>query len=327
VVVAAIAILMPSACEGKLVILGRSASDAVPAAGSAGGASTLNGGGGGAAGAAGVGQSGIVEPRFADVRPVASLASTYNDDNPTLTANLLELYFSSKDRPGGKGKLDVWVAKRKSVTDSFGTPSPVSSVSTDGNDNSPAISADGSTLWVGYQPASGGLGGNDIMQATRASLQDDFGTPVLVSELSSDADDIPRPPGNHDLTMPLGSRRDSTIYLTYLADRATPTSTFGAPVLHDELIVQGSNVADAFLTDDGTTLYFARSSNDIGDIYVAYRPTPDSAFGTAVPLSTVNTDADDRDPWLSPDGTKLFFTSNRQDGKTLQIFEATRVPE
>jgi hypothetical protein len=38
------------------------------------------------------------------------------------------------------------------------------------------------------------------------------------------------------------------------------------------------------------------------------------------PLGSLNTDADERDPWLSPDGQRLYFASDR-DG-VLNIYEA-----
>lgn len=271
------------------------------------------------------GQSAFTVPTFTNPVRVPSLASTYADDNPTLTSDMKELYFSSKNRPEGKGNVDVWVAKRDSADSDFGEPIPVLAVSTVGIDNSPAISADGLTIWIGSAPATDGLGGYDIMQATRASRNDDFGTPVLVKELSSAADDIPRPLGNHGLTMPLGSRRDNDMYMTYLATRTAITAPFGTPVLKSEIVVSGANAADAFLTDDGLTLYFARSVSSSGDIYIANRPTLNSPFGTATALSSINTDHDDRDPWLSPDGNRLYFSSDRDTPGTLNIYQADRV--
>lgn len=253
---------------------------------------------------------------------VPTLASTYADDNPTLTADRRELYFTSKNRPGGKGNVDVWVAKRLDATGDFQQPVPVMPVNTDGVESSPAISADGLTLWLGAEPASGGLGGYDILRATRASRDDDFGTPAIVTELSSSKDDIPRPLGNHQLTMPLGSRRGSTLYLTYFASRASTEAAFDQPVLRDELVVDGANVSDAFLTDDGLSLYFARSVDGLADLFVARRANVEAPFDTAVPLLTINTSYDDRDPWLSPDGTALYFSSDRDDPGTLNIYQA-----
>jgi hypothetical protein len=305
-----------------------SATEPVSAGGNAGSATQASGGAannttaerGGAAG-----EVGFTAPDFGDVLRVPSLASPYEDSNPTLTSNLLELYFSSKNRPGGKGNVDVWVAKRTDPSGDFSTPVPVLEVSTAGIDSSPAIEADGLTLWVGSEPASGGLGGYDIMQSTRASTEAAFDAPVLVSALSSDKDDIPRPLGAGFSTMPLASRRDSEIYLTYFAVRSSKESTFDEPVLRPELIAEGKNVADGFLTHDGLTLYFTRSADDSGDLFIARRSARDEPFVEAIPLSTINTPYDDRDPWLSPDGTQLYFASDRDTPGTLNIYHARLV--
>ncbi len=326
------------ACEGAWVTLGR-----IPAADSGGVGSTSASDGGrsnaGASGSSGGGASSVpsdasagaagevsqvtsTAPEFIDVMRVSSLVSTYADDNPTLTADRRELYFTSKNRPGGKGNVDVWVAKRPDTTSDFQPPLPVLAVNTDAVESSPAISADGLTIWLGAEPASGGLGGYDILRATRATRDDDFGSPSIVTELSSGQDDIPRPLGNHQLTMPLGSRRGGSLYLTYFATRANTDAGFGQPVLRDELIVEGANVSDAFLTDDGLWLYFARAVDGLSDLFVAHRLSVDSPFDPAIPLLTINTPNDDRDPWLSADGAILYFSSDRDNPGTLNIYQA-----
>lgn len=306
-----------------------SATEPVTAGGTEG--STTSASGGASAnttsdsGISAAGRAGLAAPNFGDVLRVPSLASGYEDDNPTLTSDLLELYFSSKNRPGGKGNVDVWVAKRTDPNGDFAAPVPVQEVSTAGVDSSPAIEADGLTLWVGFEPESGGLGGYDIMQSTRASTNDPFDTPVLVPALSSDKDDIPRPLGARLSTMPLASRRDSEIYLTYLAVRSSEESTFDEPQLRPELIAEGKNVADGFLSDDGLTLYFTRSADDSGDLFVTRRSATSESFGEAIPLSTINTSYDDRDPWVSSDGTLLYFSSDRDTPGTLNIYQARLV--
>ncbi|HMA92538.1 MAG TPA: hypothetical protein VKP30_07620 [Polyangiaceae bacterium] len=276
-----------------------------------------------AGGATGVG--GFSEPKFTDVIRVPSLASDYADDNPTLTDNMLELYFSSKNRPGGKGNVDVWVAKRPTLSADFGEPTLVAAVSTEGVESSPAISGDGLTLWVASQPAADAMGGHDILQSTRTSIQEEFGTPVLVRELSSAQDDIPRPTGAGGLLMPLASRRDNAMYWTYLARRPSLHEPFETPQLIQELIVEGQNVADAFLSADGRTIFFSHAQDQISDLFVAHRPVLEEPFGEAIRLSTINSPDDDRDPWLSPDGTILYFSSDRHQAGTLNIYQARLV--
>jgi len=89
---------------------------------------------------------------------VAELASSARTDNPTLTADLLEIYFTS-DRVSGNG--DVWVARRGNPALPFEPPSPVAEVNSDSFETSAAISGDGLTLWFGSD-RGGGVGTTDI---------------------------------------------------------------------------------------------------------------------------------------------------------------------
>ena len=126
--------------------------------------------------------------------------------------------------------------------------------------------------------------------------------------------------------MPLGSRRDGNHFLTYLATRPSVGAPFSDIREASELDIDPANIntADAFLTRDGLTIYFAHSQNSLGDIYVAHRATKEAPFGTPQLLPGINTTADERDPWVSPPPeTVLFFTSNR-DG-VLNIYQATLV--
>jgi WD40-like Beta Propeller Repeat len=280
---------------------------------------------------------------------VTELASPSRTDNPTLTGDLLEIYFTT-DRVSGNG--DVWFATRASPDAPFGTPAAVTAVNGDSFETSSAISTDGLTLWFGSDRA-GGAGANDIWVSQRANRTAAWSTPLNVVALNSPADDIPRPPGQHELVMPMASELATpNVYQTYLAPRATTGAPFEAPVAIPELDSHyaGRSIVDGFLTDDGLTMFFSSApasqpadagiASDAGasidggkagnagaansDLFVAYRRSTNDAFGLTVPLSDLNTAADERDPWLTPDGTTLYFTSDR-DG-VLNIYTARVQP-
>jgi hypothetical protein len=136
-------------------------------------------------------------------------------------------------------------------------------------------------------------------------------------------------------------------YQTYLATRETPGAPFGAPVAISELDYSDRSTVDGFLTDDGLTLFFSSAPlaqaadgavapvdagrpvdggrpGDAGvansDLFVAWRRSTNEPFSVTQPLDDLNTTADERDPWLTPDGTTLYFTSDR--GGTLNIYTA-----
>jgi hypothetical protein len=62
-----------------------------------------------------------------------------------------------------------------------------------------------------------------------------------------------------------------------------------------------------------------------GDIYFVQRPSIDEPFGVPEPVAGINTEFNERDPWLSPDERFLYFASDRIDGTNSDIFVATRV--
>jgi len=268
---------------------------------------------------------------------ITELGSTGQTGNPTLTDDLLEIYFTT-DRVNANS--DIWFATRGDAAQPFSAPAPVVGVNSVSFETSSAISADGLTLWFGSDRA-GGVGAVDVWVSTRPTRSGAWSTPLNVVALNSPVDDIPRPPGQRGLVMPLASQRNAqNIYQTYLADRTGPGAPFGAPQIISELAFSDRSTVDACLTDDGLTLFFsstpasASASVDgsvpvdgavpTGDLYVAWRRSVDEPFSVTQPLGDLNTPRDERDPWLSPDGKLLFFTSDR-DG-ALNIYVATVDP-
>lgn len=285
-------------------------------------------------------------------RLVLELAAYARTNNATLTADLLEIYFSSSR---DENDFDIWTASRTSRYDSFGTPVKVRQVSSARFDTGSAVSADGLTLWLASDRRVGGGGGGggnnnnglDIWVSTRAARTAEWGEPVLVPSLNSPQFDIPRPPGAFDLVMPLGTERGpGGIYRTYFASRATPTSPFETPQVVPELMFENATTMDAFLSDDGLTLFYASRAleepsesgapvvaDDAGasttavdasmqtpsaDLFVAHREKITDPFSGFAPLAELNTFFEERDPWMSADKTQFYFTSDR--GGNLNIY-------
>jgi hypothetical protein len=260
---------------------------------------------------------------FAAPVAVTEVASPGDDDDkPTLTADMLEMYFLS-DREGGPGEGDVWQSVRASPTDPWGAPTLVMAISGTSRETSPAISADGLTLCVASDRA-GGQGGLDIWMSTRASRSSDWSAPVPVVELNSPADEIPRPPGYHALIMPLSRRPTSNDpYQLFSASRPAVSAPWSSPVQETSLD-SGHVDDDGYLMDDGLTLYFSSDRlNGVQDLFVTERPDPSAPFAKPIPLATLNTVSHaERDPWVSPDGREMYFASDRSG--SLQIYHTTR---
>jgi Tol biopolymer transport system component len=235
--------------------------------------------------------------------------------NPTLTSDHLEIYFTSKQ----DDDQNVWMAARAARTASFGAPVPVDATVSPDRETSSAISQDGLTLWFGSN-RDGGLGNIDIWATTRAERMSPWATPKNLASLNSPDRDIPRPPGLRELVMPMASDRQTPgEYQTMMATRADRSADFATPSALPELAGKGETV-DACLTEDGLYLFLSRG--DPSDLYVTQRPSLSSPFGPLVPLSGLNTVAMESDPFMSPDQTAFYFSSDRGGG-TLQIYVAT----
>ena len=83
---------------------------------------------------------------------------------------------------------------------------------------------------------------------------------------------------------------------------------------------------DPFLSWDGRLLFFRRAALDAaGDLFVAWRREADAQFLDAAPLPSVNTDADERDPFVSFDEIRFFFSSNQRDSTRFDIYATSVV--
>ena len=106
----------------------------------------------------------------------SSINTVLPDFSPRLTADGLQLYFTSKGH-GGFGNCDIFVSRRATVTDDWGPPINLGSeVNSQSYDINPYISADGLCLFFSehglYGPYRvGGYGGSDIWLTTKQTSE------------------------------------------------------------------------------------------------------------------------------------------------------------
>lgn len=250
-------------------------------------------------------------------------ANGYDDFKETLTADMLELYFCS-DRPGGPGNQDIWVSTRTATSAPWGTPSCVTELSSAYHETGTAVSADGLTIWLSSD-RPGGKGGYDIWTSTRASRDSSWSTPTTVTELDTAGDEFPRAPTASGLVMPPSYRSaPNNQYQTYMTSRPDAAAPWSKAVRLTEVDTSNINT-DAFLTDDELALYFSSDRTVAGDqdLFIGTRSDKTAPFGSFAPLSELNVRGkQDRDPWLSPDGHVIYFSSDRSG--TLKIYVAAR---
>lgn len=83
---------------------------------------------------------------FAAPTRIAELSSAAQDWQPQPSEDGLTILFAS-DRDGGAGKLDLWIARRASVSAPFGAPTPLTELNSPNVDQAGWLSADGCRIW------------------------------------------------------------------------------------------------------------------------------------------------------------------------------------
>ncbi|WP_104977755.1 TolB family protein [Sorangium cellulosum] len=258
-------------------------------------------------------------PRFSAPEKVGALSDDVaRDEDPTLTGDLLEIHFMSERG----GSQDIWISRRADLDAPWEPPSVevAAELNTDVNEDTPAISNDGLRLWFfrNSDPQAG------IWMSERASRDDPWGAPVYVDALNPGHDGGTQAMNAHvdlpELRAVVGLNGPETQgWDLAIASRDSPDDPWGEFVPIAELNDEGEQLAP-FLFDDGRQLLF-RSGDDL---FWARRQTTDEPFEAPEPLEELNApDARENDPYLSPDGSVVFFSSERSGGS--DIYEARRV--
>jgi hypothetical protein len=256
-------------------------------------------------------------PSFGTPHVIASLSDdTTHDDDPSLTSDLTEIYFDSK-RDGGKGKEDIWSAKRASATAAWDPPVVVEELNSEERETGIALSADGLTIWFSSErPES--QGGLDVFTATRKNRSSSWSAVTRVEELSTPDDDLVSAVSDSGTVCMLSRRPKGTDeYDIFAATRGTVDGAWEAPQPLSELNTD-SNESDAFLVGEGRELLFTRSK----DLQLARRAGTIGPFTLIGPLEELNSSSEDTDPWATPDLRYVVFSSDRSGSS--QLYEASR---
>lgn len=269
------------------------------------------GGAGGTGGEPMLGPFGTPEPLFPNLE---------DDDDPSLTADGLQLFFNSLRG----GDPDVWVSVRSDVNDPWPTPSAVTELNSPNNETNLTVSPDGLTMWLQSDRADPG-NGSPLYVSTRATPDGTWSTPVLADDPMLTAPGFAEIGGvTADGLVMLGRLVGEPVCGQGISERASTAEPWPAPGALTS-INEGGTACEAWLAPDGLTTYFG-SSRDGGqgssDIMVATRSSRFDPFGAPTFVAEVSSSINESDPTLTGDERTIVIA--RSVSGQRDLFVATR---
>lgn len=253
---------------------------------------------------------------------IAALDDPFGADDPSLTTDLLELYFGTS-RGGGQGMEDIWVAKRTSIDAAFGAPMPVTVLNSPLSETTMKVTGDGKAIYFASDRAGTG---HDIYVSTRADVDSPWDVPVRVLELSTANGDWSPFAQSDQLRIVLCSGVNVAQEAMYTSTRPSTSDTWAMPVKVASLDVMDKSECDP-MEPRANVLYYASDflpADNKFHVYRASRATSSQPYSNRTQVSVIAMPGiNDRDPWVSPDERTMVFSSDR-DLVTYQIYITTR---
>jgi hypothetical protein len=267
----------------------------------------------------------------APVKLPPPLNTASNDEYAVLSKDELTIYFTSDRSPGGFGGLDLWFATRDSVESQlWSDPQNMGpAVNSEADDSLPFLSQNEHVLYfhsARIRPDSCG-GAGDIWMTRRLNKHSDWEQPTNLgcdplgpnTSATETAPAFFEDPTTEQAWLFYGSNRtggpgDFDVYASPLGDGGTvgPGMLFPkfSSAKRDTRIFIRKEGLEAFITSNRLG-----SLNASLDIWVSTRDTLSDEWSAPTNLGMpINTLFDDVAPWLSKDGTRLYFSSNRDGG-------------
>lgn len=247
----------------------------------------------------------------------------YHDSLDCFSDDGLEMYMSS-DRPGGQGNLDLWILRRASKDETWGSPENLGLiVNSSKTDAFSSISADGLTLYF-TSDRPGGYGRFDTYMTTRVTKDAPWGPPVNLGPLVNSSHDEAGPCLSADgLELYFNSYNRSGGYGSgdiYVARRATVNDAWREAVNLGPLVNTAYDDGCPCLSPDGLILFFSDNSLTLfrpggyggADMWMTRRANLSAPWQAPVNLGPkVNGPTVEGVPNLTPDGSTLYFQSDR----------------
>jgi hypothetical protein len=264
---------------------------------------------------------------FGVPQPLDSINSTEQEGSARLTPDERTIYFDGiREAGAGTSSFDLFTASRGDGGDSFGPFARVAPPDDAGTQEySGSVTDDLRTLFFERQPIGGA--NSDIYMATRAGTTGPFGAPVPVPGINTaayEANPFVRGDGKELWYVATGPGNTIDIFLA----KANGVGVYNSSLV-SEVSLPTSADFNPVISADKKALYFASDRPLAGaaglNIWVATRADPAGTFDPPVGVNNVNTNQDETPTWLSPDGCRLYISSDRAGGKGLQdIYVSSR---
>ncbi|MBW8040457.1 MAG: hypothetical protein FVQ85_10695 [Planctomycetes bacterium] len=185
---------------------------------------------------------------------------------PKLTADELNLFFSSNNIPGGQGGYDMWMATRPDMNSPFDEVTNLSGINTTAHEVCPSVSPDGLTLHF----QSDRNGSHQLFRATRASLSEPFGNVEHLSVFDMPGYTNHHPSLSSDgstlyFTRLLGNDKSTgDIYVSYVIDpnrASAPSPAHGATYVDPNVVLSWAPGQNAL----SHNVYLGTSFDDVND--------------------------------------------------------------
>lgn len=149
-----------------------------------------------------------------------------------------------------------------------------------------------------------------------------FGAPVALGAINTAAAEAFGWLSGDELTLLFASNRAGGLgaFDLYIATRASATDAFGTPSLLAGVNTAGSERRPV-MTADGLTLFADTQANPNAAVQIARatRASTSAAFGALSPVTALNL-ANSGAPYVLPDGSALYFGSDRVAGSAYNLF-------
>jgi broad specificity phosphatase PhoE len=264
-----------------------------------------------------------------------NLGPTINTSSPDIlnciSSDGLAMYLDSFNRPGGHGSWDIWISTRKTLDDEWGVPVNLGPpFNTAQADAGAYISSDGLELYF-QSDRSGGYGDYDLYVTKKITTEQNpegyWSEPQNLGPLvnTSNWDCLPwvSPDGLELYFSSLDRAGGYGDFDIWISRRPSVNSAWETPVNLGPVINTPACESAPSISSDGLLLLF---SDEIegplrpggygkADMWMARRASVNDPWGVPLNLGPmVNTSSLEGGPRISPDGSMLYFCSERPGG-------------